>query len=590
MAASNSINQRIILQGADEVRRHLEEIGKAGERSGNQTRAALQAATGNLNSFTAGAKAAGQSSGQMRFALQNLSFQVNDVATSLASGGDVMRVFAQQGGQVFQVFQQGGGFGAVMRAAGSAIASFITPTTAAVAGIAAVAAGFAILIARAASAEGASRKFDVILQGMHKNTGVTGKQLEQVAEKLHDVGISAGEARPLIDKFLQAGGDPRQTEKVLRTAADLQAVLGTSIEESTLAFAKGGPEVEEYAKRLGLVTGQSKEVKAQLDAAAASAAEFDKSISAALQTRSTSIADAGRDKTRQFADLATQRDRAKRVTGDPEVDARRQRAAQDEDIETASARRIEDINREHAARVNEIIAGRNAENTKQLAAYNQTVLDEAQKALDTGKGILDQISQAISGANNRALSPFQQAIRDLSTGWNSLLDTLAKSETFTQIITDLGNLVRSISDAIKFVDSLVESLKKVPGLPASLGGSATPGFAAGTTATPPGTILVGERGPELITQPGGLSVWSNQQTERLLSAFNALNMPVMPRARRFAAGTIGAGSGGGSRTPINLTIGGETFGLESDDATAQKVIRFARKRSMLSAGRKPSTA
>ena len=38
------------------------------------------------------------------------------------------------------------------------------------------------------------------------------------------------------------------------------------------------------------------------------------------------------------------------------------------------------------------------------------------------------------------------------------------------------------------------------------------------------------------------------------------------------------------------SIGGETFGVEADAATAQRVIRFARKKSTLSAGRRPSTA
>lgn len=45
----------------------------------------------------------------------------------------------------------------------------------------------------------------------------------------------------------------------------------------------------------------------------------------------------------------------------------------------------------------------------------------------------------------------------------------------------------------------------------------TQGFASGTISTPPGTILVGERGPELITQSGGLRVWSNPETERMLA-------------------------------------------------------------------------
>lgn len=60
------------------------------------------------------------------YALQNLSYQVNDVITQLASGTPPMQVFAQQGGQIFQVFQQAGiGLGSYAAAA-AAIAVPVT--------------------------------------------------------------------------------------------------------------------------------------------------------------------------------------------------------------------------------------------------------------------------------------------------------------------------------------------------------------------------------------------------------------------------------------------------------------------------------
>ena len=48
-------------------------------------------------------------------------------------------------------------------------------------------------------------------------------------------------------------------------------------------------------------------------------------------------------------------------------------------------------------------------------------------------------------------------------------------------------------------------------------GAGDGGYARGTQFTPPGTILVGEEGPELITQSGGLQVWSNPETEKILA-------------------------------------------------------------------------
>lgn len=602
MARGSDINQRIVLTGADEVRRHLEEIGKAGERSGNQTRAALLAATSGASSFTTGARAAGASSGQMRFALQNLSFQVNDVATSLASGGDAARVFAQQGGQIFQVFQQGGGARAVLGGAASAIASLITPMTAAAAAAAVLGVEFAAVLARATSAQAATKRFDVILKATGRSGGITGKELEAAAETLHDVGVSTSEAREQFSKFIGEGGLGRDAAKVTRAGADLNKVLGEgSLERFVSAAAKGGAPLEEIAKQLGIVVPNAIEAQKALDAATKSAAAFNKSISDAVEKRAESLAGVGRDNARQIEDLFRQRERERRVTGDPEVDARRQRAAQDEDIEIQSARRIEDINREHAAAINEIIRQRNQQNAEALKAYNDSILAAAQSAADR-LSLIDQIAQKVFGSFKAASTPLEQAILALSVAWNNFQDTLAKSGIIQQIITDLGEMVRSITAAIKWVDDLAAAIKKIPGLPAVLGGGgAVPGAASGgiVQAFAGGGVV---RGPGTGTSDSILARLSNgefvmpalatrafrPQLEAMRSMFSGFNMP-RSRPMRFATGGM-VSAGGGSRTPINLSIGGETFGLESDAATAQRVIRFARKKGTLSAGRRPSTA
>lgn len=597
MARGSDINQRIVLSGADEVRRHLEEIGKAGERSGNQTRAALLAATSGTNAFTTGARGAAASSGQMRFALQNLSFQVNDVATSLASGGDVMRVFAQQGGQVFQVFQQGGGFGAVMRAAGAGIASFITPTTAAVAGLALLAAELVALVARASSAQASAKQFDVVLKATGRSGGTTGKELEKAAEKLHDVGISASEAREQFKKFIGEGGIGRDAAQVVRIGANLNKVLGEgSMERFVSAAAKGGEPLKEIARQLGIVVPDAAEAAKALDATAKAAANFNRQIRDAAEKQASSIADVARDRAKQFEDLFTQRDRQRRLTGDPEIDAARQRAAQEEDIETASKRRIEDINREHATTLNGIIRQRNEENAAALAAYNLQVTTAAQEAADKQSLIL-QIGQKVLGAFAEASTPLQKALTQLSVSWNELQDTLAKSGVIQQIITDLGEMARSITAAIKWVDELSAAIRKIPGLPAIFGGGGAgvtiPSNAAGGLIRGPGTgtsdsIISRLSDGEFVFRNAAVKAWGAP----LLAAMNSLKMPSMPRMsmpRGFASGGL-VTAGGGSRTPINLNIGGETFGLESDAATAQRVIRFARKKGTLSAGRRPSTA
>jgi tape measure domain-containing protein len=55
--------------------------------------------------------------------VQNLTFQLNDLATQIASGGGIFRPLIQQGGQVFQVLQMSeGGVGGVLKNVGASLA------------------------------------------------------------------------------------------------------------------------------------------------------------------------------------------------------------------------------------------------------------------------------------------------------------------------------------------------------------------------------------------------------------------------------------------------------------------------------------
>lgn len=577
MARGNDINQRIVLTGADEVRRHLEEIAAAGQRAGSQTRSALLAATSGAQGFTQGTRAAAGSSGQLRFALQNLSFQVNDIATSWASGADPMRVFAQQGGQIFQVFQQGGGLSTVLGGAATAIRGMITPLTAAAAAAVALGAGLALVISRATSMEQSTREFDVVLKGLGKTSRATGKELTTAAQNLKDVGLSFSEGQKAIKDAIQQGVDPRQVTKVIRTAQNLNTILGEgSAEKFIAAVAKGGEPLREFGERLGIIPKNAADTSKALDAAAAATARSTRAIDDAIISRNRSIADEIRQR-----DLAI-------------LDLTRKRGTAEEEIQLASNRRIEEINRAHVVAVNDLIAQRNAANAKALAEFNQATLEAAQKAADAGQSLIDQISGRAEGARRAALSPLGLAIDDLRIAWENLSNTVANSwfiQSFVTKLTGIIDVVRLLIAELGKIDtSTILGLASAATGGIGLGSLIAGKFASGTGSTPPGTILVGERGPELITQPGGLGVWSNPQTKQILAAFKAMRFQ-MPRSRSFAAGNMaGASLSGGARTPIVLNIGGETFGLESDAATAQRVMRFARRSGMLSAGRKPSTA
>ena len=82
------------------------------------------------NSFVNSGRKVEQSLGAQRAAVANLSFQLNDIATSLAGGASPFTVMAQQGSQVAQVFQgTGGGLVGAVKTLGGAFAQMVNPVS-----------------------------------------------------------------------------------------------------------------------------------------------------------------------------------------------------------------------------------------------------------------------------------------------------------------------------------------------------------------------------------------------------------------------------------------------------------------------------
>lgn len=213
----------------------INRLTAAGKLSTDETAAALVVARTNFTRAASAtddhAKAMGRgtvSAQQMHFALQNLTFQVNDVATSLASGISPARTFAQQAGQFVQVFQQGGGVSNMLTAAGTAIRSWITPTTAAIAGVATLAVGVGVLIAKAVELDSRTRTLNVALSGMGTASLVSSAGLERSIKELRDYGLAADEAQAAVLKIARTPGiNPAATTRLAETGADLGAIRGT---------------------------------------------------------------------------------------------------------------------------------------------------------------------------------------------------------------------------------------------------------------------------------------------------------------------------------------------------------------------------
>lgn len=93
-----------------------------------------------------------------------------------------------------------------------------------------------------------------------------------------------------------------------------------------------------------------------------------------------------------------------------------------------------------------------------------------------------------------------------------------------------------------------------------------PGFATGTSSAPPGLAWVGENGPELVSFAGGETVFTAEQSRRLAAS--------MPWTQVGNYGDMGGGAQAG--TPLYLTLGDRTFGLQGDSSTIEDLARFAR--------------
>lgn len=481
------INQRIVLTGAEEVRRGLDQIAAAGQRSGNLTRQALLAALGPTSDFTAGINAASEAHAGLSAQGQAAFHSMRSVTEQLALGVSPAQALTQQLNHLSFAATGPGGVSGAFGELLAIVRGFVTPTTAAIGVVAAFAAGIAALTLRAQGSEDAARKFQAILDVTGQRSQITGKRLEEIAESFHKVGLSTVDAREQITKFLDAGGKGRNVEQVLRIGAKLRDIFGQdAMQEFLNAAAQGGKPLEDFAKKLGVVPGIAEDTSKQLDAAAEATRKFNDSVADILRNRSRSLEEVERNRLRQIADLT-------RVRGTPEQEINLQARRAAEDIERQTTQRLLDLQRQR----NDQLA---QERAAALAKYNADITAAAQAALDTGTGLLAQIEQALD-RTKPPLNAFQQAVRDMSAAWNDFLDTLSKSDFIQSILNGLTSLITGIKDVITWIDNLSTAIRNIPNLPSWLGGS---GGGPSNLAFAPFTGITGlfaEGG--LVRGPGG---------------------------------------------------------------------------------------
>lgn len=183
------------------------------------------------------------------FQLQNLSYQVNDVFTGLASGQPPFQIFAQQAGQIVQIFP-----GII-----SGFARWLPL-------IAPVAAALAVLggaIGEANTQLRTLRTAQTVLASLGDTNGYDVSKFQAIVEKFRAIGVSAEEATEAARIFVTEGLNPAAVDDYIIAARNLATVQGidvkTATEELTQAFTRGADEVLKLDDRYHFLTDTQRE-------------------------------------------------------------------------------------------------------------------------------------------------------------------------------------------------------------------------------------------------------------------------------------------------------------------------------------------
>lgn len=152
------------------------------------------------------------------FELQNLSFQINDVFTSLASGISPMQTLAQQGGQVFQIFQ--GRIAAIF----PILLKFLPL-------IGAAATAF-LVFSRAADQASQAREFQGTLDALGDAGGNTAAGMLAASNALVDFGAKSADAEKAVKSFVENGLNPDSLLDFAAAAKNLSDVTGTALPDA----------------------------------------------------------------------------------------------------------------------------------------------------------------------------------------------------------------------------------------------------------------------------------------------------------------------------------------------------------------------
>jgi len=182
------------------------------------------------------------------YQLQNLSYQVNDVFTGLASGQPIFQIFAQQAGQFAQ------------------IPGLLGKIAANIPILAALAAGVAVVAGALGEANTqieALRTANSVLATLGDNNGYDPQKFQDIAQAFRDMGVSAEDALKATKTFVTEGLNPKAVDDYVVAAKNLADVAGIEVTEAvtelTAAFTAGADEVIKLDDKYHFLTDTQRE-------------------------------------------------------------------------------------------------------------------------------------------------------------------------------------------------------------------------------------------------------------------------------------------------------------------------------------------
>lgn len=191
------------------------------------------------------------------YQLQNLGFQLNDIATMLMMGSSPFQIMASQGGQVAQILQSAnGGVSGALKDIGGRMLGLLTPARLAGGAIAGIAvAGYAAWSAW----DDRLRQVQISLNGVGRASGQTVDSLAALAQRTAGpAGMSISQSLTTASGFAGVGIGGENIAGLTAAARPFGRAFGMSVEDAAAelakAFADPSRGAQELNKRLGFLS------------------------------------------------------------------------------------------------------------------------------------------------------------------------------------------------------------------------------------------------------------------------------------------------------------------------------------------------